>query len=153
MNLTPWRSRSSSSSMAPSITGLQSEINRMFDDFFNVPTWGRMAESSYPAIDVKETDNSIVVTAELPGIESKDVMINVRDNVLTIKGEKRAEKREEKDNYHYVERSYGSFARQIALPSEVDSDKAEAKMDKGVLSLTLPKRHDGGGKTISVKAS
>jgi HSP20 family protein len=91
----------------------------------------------------------LTVTAELPGVEKEDVQIMVHDNVLTLKGEKRSEKREDKDNWHSVERSYGSFARRVLLPSDVDGDRAEATMDKGVLTLKLPK-NKGTEKSIPV---
>lgn len=147
MSLMPWRRNT-----VPShVSSLQQEINRMFDDFF-VPGSRFASEIAVtPAIDIKEDEKSVTVTAELPGVEGKDVHIAVHDNVLTIKGEKHSEKKDDKDNYHYVERSYGSFARRVMLPSEVDSDHAEASMDKGVLTLKLPKIKSAGAKSIPVK--
>lgn len=146
MSLMPWRR-----STPTHVSSLQQEINRMFDDFF-VPGSRLASELAVtPAIDVKEDEKSVIVTAELPGVESKDVHVSVHDNVLTIKGEKRSEKKEDKDSYHYVERSYGSFARRVMLPSEVDSEHAKASMDKGVLTLELPKTKSAGAKTITIK--
>jgi HSP20 family protein len=142
MSLMPWRRTPTS------LTTLQQEMNRMFDNFFT-PGTGFSELPVVPAIDVKENDKSVTVTAELPGVEKKDVQIDVHDNILTIKGEKRSEKKEDKDNWHFVERSYGSFARRVLLPSEVDGDHAEATMDKGVLTLKLPKTQSSK-KTIAV---
>ncbi|MEJ2071800.1 MAG: Hsp20/alpha crystallin family protein [Syntrophobacterales bacterium] len=89
-----------------------------------------------PAVDIKETDTEIVVKAEVPGIDAKEINISVTGEVLTIKGEKKSEKEEKEENYHLVERSYGSFSRSLVLPAAVDLDKIEAKYDKGVLTVT-----------------
>ncbi|PRQ07587.1 Hsp20/alpha crystallin family protein [Enhygromyxa salina] len=147
MNLMPWRQQS----VPSTVTSLQQEINRMFEDFFS-PGQPRFGESSVmPALDIKEDDKYLTVTAELPGVDRKDVQISVHDNVLTLKGEKRSETREEKDNYHFVERKYGSFSRSVMLPGEVDSDHAEATMNNGVLTLRLPTNRGAGAKSISIK--
>jgi HSP20 family protein len=121
-------------------TSLQREIARVFDDFTRgFPTFG--SQDLTPSMDVIETDKEIEVTAELPGLEEKDVEINLSDNVLTIRGEKRAEK-EEKDkdkNYRVVERSYGSFYRSLELPAGIDPDQIKATISKGVLKVSVPK--------------
>jgi HSP20 family protein len=142
----PWRR-----STPAHVSSLQHEINRMFDDFFVPGTRFGSELAVTPALDIKEDEKSVIVTAELPGVESKDVHVSVHDNVLTIKGEKRSEKQEDKHNYHYVERSYGSFARRVMLPADVDSEHAKASMDKGVLTLELPKSKSPGAKTITIK--
>jgi HSP20 family protein len=143
MNLMPWRRNAPSN-----FTTFQQEMNRMFEDFF--APGARFSEFPVvPVIDIKEDEESLTVTAELPGVEKEDVQIMVHDNVLTLKGEKRSEKREDRDNWHSVERSYGSFARRVSLPSDVDGDRAEATMDKGVLTLKLPKTK-GTEKSIPV---
>lgn len=151
MSLTPWRKRNP----AP-ISSLQSEMNRMFEDFFTqpfaFPTPSQSMQDVIPALDVKENDKHITVTAELPGVDGKDVEISVHDDILEIKGHKSEENKREEDDVHIVERSYGSFSRRIRLPAEVDSDHAEASMDKGVLTLQLPKTGPKAGKkTIAVK--
>jgi HSP20 family protein len=147
MQLMPWRRQT------PYITPLstlQQEMNRMFEEAFGPSS--RFSEYSVsPALDIKEDENTVTVTAELPGVDKKDVQIEVRDNVLTIKGEKRSEQREEKDNWHCVERSYGSFARRVVLPSQVDDNQAEATMENGVLTLKMAKAQANTGKTIEVK--
>jgi HSP20 family protein len=107
-----------------------------------------------PRVDMKETEGAVEIHAELPGVAEKDVEVQLADGILTIKGEKRQE-REEKEKGHYLmERSYGSFLRQIPIPVEVEEDKVEARFDKGVLSITLPKRPSAEtkAKKIEIKA-
>ena len=106
-----------------------------------------------PHVDVRETDKEIVVEAELPGIDEKDISLAIQDGVLTIRGEKRFEHDEEKENYRMMERRYGSFQRSLRLPESVDDDKVEASFDNGVLKVSLPKRPEAIGKqrTIPIK--
>ena len=92
-----------------------------------------------PNVDVAETDKEIKVTAKLPGLDEKDIEVDIRDNALTIKGEKRAEKEEKDKTFYPSERSYGMFQRVIGLPAEVQEDKVEAEFSKGVLTIRLPK--------------
>jgi HSP20 family protein len=146
MNLMPWRQQGASSN----VSSLQQEINRMFDDFFTPGQ--RFGQGTIaPPLDIKEDDKYLTITAELPGVERKDVQISVHDNVLTLKGEKRTSKAEERENYHLVESSYGTFSRSVLLPSEVDSDHAEASMNNGVLTLRLPTNRGAGAKSIPIK--
>ena len=100
-----------------------------------------------------ESDREIQITAELPGLEEKDVQVNVADNVLTIKGEKSAQKEEKDKNYRLVERSYGSFSRSIELPTGVDSGAIKASISKGVLTVVIPKPAPTQVKKIDVKAA
>jgi HSP20 family protein len=146
MNLMPWRRQTPFTNL----TTLQQEMNRMFEDAF-APMARQSEQAVMPAIDIREDENSLIVTAELPGVDKKDVQIEVRDNILTIKGEKRCEKREEKDNWHTVERSYGAFTRRVMLPYEVDDAQANATMDQGVLTLKLPKSQGSSSKNIPVQ--
>ena len=95
----------------------------------------------------------IVVKAEVPGIDAKDINISVTGDVLTIKGEKKSEREEKEENYHLVERSYGSFSRSLVLPAAVDLDKIEAKYDKGVLTVTCPKKEEVKPKAIEIKTA
>jgi HSP20 family protein len=135
-------------------------MNRMFEDFFNQP-FGlplqrvrTQATVVVPALDVKEDENSVVVTAELPGIDRNDVEISVQDDMLEIRGQKSEEQKREEENYCMVERSYGSFSRRIVLPAEVDSEHAEATMQNGVLTLRMPKASPKAGKkTITIQES
>ena len=134
---------------------LQREIDRLFDDFSRgFPSFGRFGSSELmPSMDVTETDKEIEISAELPGLEEKDVQINVADNVLTIKGEKKAEKEEKNKQYHRVERSYGSFMRTLELPAGVDPDSIKANIAKGVLKVTVPKPAAAQVKKIDVKSA
>jgi HSP20 family protein len=142
----------------------QREINRLFEDFsrdfFRTPTpfgGGSEGFASVPRVDVSESENEYEVTAELPGIDEKDVEVTLADNVLTIRGEKKVE-REEKDkdkNYYMSERSFGSFRRAVPLPTEVDEGGVEANFKNGVLTVRLPKSPQAQAKTrrIEVKGA
>ena len=118
------------------------EVQRTFEDFSRrSPLAGLGSDILAPRIDIAESKDAIDLTAELPGVDEKDVDVTLADGVLTIRGEKKAE-RDEKDkdkNWHVVERSYGSFSRVISLPFDPDSAKVEAKFEKGVLHIHLPK--------------
>lgn len=123
------------------------EIDRLFDNFLvGMPALSNLRQTFpaeqilTPALDVKETEKELVVKADLPGIDEKDVNLTINDGVLTLRGEKKSEKKDERENYHLVERSYGSFQRSIRLPESIDEDKVAANFDKGVLTVTLPKR-------------
>ena len=137
---------------------LQREIDRLFEDFTSgFPTMPRFASgnggSLMPSTDVTETDKEIEITAELPGLEEKDVQVNFADGVLTIRGEKKAEKEEKDKNYRLVERSYGSFERSIALPEGVKPEDVKATIAKGVLTVTVPKPAPAQAKKIEVKSA
>jgi HSP20 family protein len=134
---------------------LQREIDRLFDDFTRgFPTFSNGgAADLLPDMDVTETDKEIEITAELPGLEEKDVQINVADNILTIRGEKKAEKEEKDKNYRLVERSYGSFVRSLELPQGINADAIKANIAKGVLKVTVPKPAPAQVKKIDVKAA
>jgi HSP20 family protein len=135
---------------------LQREIDRLFDDFTRgFPTFSTAARGQelLPAMDVMETDSEIELTAELPGLEEKDVQINLTDNVLTIRGEKKSERDEKNKDYRVVERSYGSFYRTLELPPGVDHDKIKASIDKGVLKVVIPKPAPAKVKNIAVKSA
>ena len=118
------------------------EVQKTFEDFSRrSPLAGLGSDMLAPRIDIAESKDAIDLTAELPGVDEKDVDVTLADGVLTIRGEKKAE-RDEKDkdkNWHVVERSYGSFSRTISLPFDPDSAKVEGKFDKGVLHVHLPK--------------
>jgi HSP20 family protein len=118
------------------------EMNRLYDSFFRgfelEPFESRIGAFS-PHIDVTESDKDINITAELPGMDDKDIDVSISKDALTIRGEKKEEKEEKKKNYYHMERSYGSFSRTIPLPSEIDTDKVKAQFKKGVLTVTLPK--------------
>lgn len=127
------------------------EMDRLFDSFmrhgwmrpwrFEWPSFPDMAalESKMPKVDVVDRENEIVVRAEVPGVEKKDLDVSVGDNTVTIKGSTRHEEKEEKGDYYRHEISSGSFSRTVALPAEVDGSRAKANFQDGMLELTLPK--------------
>lgn len=147
-DLIPW-GRSNNRGPAPyrdedrsPFLSLHREMNRMFDDFFRdfdmrLPMMGAGFNGGWPHVDLAETDKEVTITAELPGIEEKDVELVLQDGVLTLRGEKRSET-EDKDR-QFSERYYGSFERRLPLDAEVQADKAEARFKDGVLTVTLPK--------------
>ena len=133
--------------------GLQQEMNSIFNRFsdnflapFREDSW-----STFPKVNVKEYKRTIEVTAELPGIDKKDIEISVSDNVLTLRGEKRQENETKENNYYRMERSYGSFNRNVTLPSEVIADKTDAKFKNGVLTITVPKKPDSEQKSKKIE--
>lgn len=142
-------------SVASPFMSLQREIDRLFEDFSRgFPTIaGNGATALMPSMDVTETDKEIEITAELPGLEEKDVQINVADNILTIRGEKKAEKEQKDKNYRLVERSYGSFERTLELPEGVNADAIKANISKGLLKVTVPKPAPTQAKKIEVKSA
>jgi HSP20 family protein len=118
------------------------DFDRFFDDFdrgFGLAPTTRETRGWAPAVDIYEDEKEIVVSADLPEMEEKDLDVRVEDNHLIIKGERKFENEEKKENYHRVERRYGSFQRTFALPDTVDADNVEANYDKGVLKVHLPK--------------
>ena len=146
---------------------LQREIDRLFDDFARLTTLGapgqqgsqdqqgsqNLVQNLVPRLDVTEADKEIVITAEMPGLERKDVEISIDDDILTIRGEKKVEAQEgDKDkNYQVAERAYGVFLRMIQLPPGIDPSKIQAVMSKGVLKITLPKPARNETRKIEVK--
>lgn len=122
---------------------LQKEMNRLFDDFFRGIDVSSFEEESFrkfsPSVDIRENEKEVSIQVELPGLDEKDVEVLLTDNTLTIKGEKKEEKEDKGKNYYHVERTFGSFQRVIPLPTDLDSQKTEAKFKKGVLRITLPK--------------
>jgi HSP20 family protein len=104
-----------------------------------------------PAVDVSETKDSLIVKAEIPGMESKDIDISLSGDLLTIKGEKKQKTEEKKENYHRIETHYGAFSRTIRVPVPVNSEKIKASYDNGVLKITLPKKEEVKAKQIEIK--
>ncbi|MBR1133537.1 Hsp20/alpha crystallin family protein [Bradyrhizobium iriomotense] len=147
---------------------LRKEVDRLFEDFGGDDFWRRPFRSlagfernlaqklaSTPAVDVAESDKAYEITAELPGMDEKDIEVNVANGGLTIKGEKRVEKEEKQKDYYVSERRYGSFERYFRLPEDVEADKIEASFKNGVLKVTLPKTAEAQkpAKKIVVKAA
>jgi HSP20 family protein len=133
---------------------LHREIDRLFEDFTRgLDVTGQTQANLVPSIDVAETDKEIVITAEMPGLERKDVEISLENDMLTIRGEKKVEREKEDKNksYHLIERNYGVFYRVLQLPPGVDPSKVQATMANGVLKVTLPKPARSETKKIEVK--
>jgi len=131
---------------------MRREMDRFWDSFFEGGV--RRTEGAgewFPSLDVAETKNDVVVKAEVPGMDPKDIDISLSDGVLTIKGEKKQEREEKEGDYHLTERSFGAFTRAIQLPTEVQSDKIEASYKNGVLKVTLPKSEEAKKKEIKIK--
>ena len=129
-------------------------FDRMLDNFFRggVQDDGSLAVSYWtPAVDIAELDNEFVVKVELPGINKDDVKITLESNILTIRGEKKEETNVKEENYHRVERTYGSFQRSFKLPTTVKGDNIDATYKDGILTVTLPKAEEAKPKQIEVK--
>lgn len=125
------------------LTRLQNDMNRVFDRFFDDFRLSEFSDrdlSAFPKIDIRETKKEVLVIAELPGLEVKDLDIRLTDNVLTLSGEKRQENEGDEENYYHMECTYGSFNRSISLPSEVESDTVKAEFKNGILKISMKKR-------------
>lgn len=129
------------------------EMRRMMEDFWMAPfeEMGRWSQTFTPRVDVKEEDNHVIVSAELPGIDQKDIDVTVTRDSVRIAGEKKHEEEKEERGYYRHETSYGSFERVVDLPSEVDENKADAEFSKGVLTIRLPKSEQARSKQKKVE--
>lgn len=135
------------------------ELDRLIDNLFDRDgifpmRWDRRqsgGERPTPRVDVIDRDTEVVLRAELPGLEREDLDVSVTQSTVTIKGETHKESREEKGDYYRSEIAHGTFSRTVALPSEIDADKVEARFHNGILELTLPKRHEDHRRKVEVK--
>jgi len=136
------------------LMSLRQAMDKLFEDSFVRPSRALYAlgEVAVPALDIYQTPNEVVVKATLPGVKPEDVSIDITGETLTIRGESKAEQEIKKEDYLYQERRYGSFSRSVALPSGLKPDKAEATIEDGVLTLTIPKTEEVKPKAIKVKA-
>lgn len=128
-------------------SAMRADMDRVFDTFlgrsfarFPTPAKFENSDAVMPSIDVRESETEVVVEAELPGMDEKNVSVTLNNGILTLKGEKKSEREEKKDDYHLMERSYGSFQRSFQVADAIDADKVKASFDKGVLKVTMPKR-------------
>ena len=162
-SLIPWRDKAqvpaNREEAADPFASFRREVDRVFDDFFNgfgrgLPAWSG-ASGVTPTLDIADSDKEIVVTAELPGLDEKDFEVTLAGDVLTIKGEKKAESERRNGDAYYVERRFGQFSRSVRLPFEVGDEAVEAKYDKGVLTIRVPKPADAqrSVRRIEVKAA
>ena len=137
---------------------LQDRMNRIFDEAFRANR-GAGTEEDYalaawtPAVDIYEQEGNIVLKAELPGVDPKDVDVRVENNVLTLRGERKVDSDVKKEGSHRVERSYGTFGRSFTLPTVVDTEKIKAEYKDGVLRVTLPKREEAKAKQIAISVT
>ena len=139
------------------LLSLQERMNRQFDDSFrgargSDEDWA-LGGSWAPAVDIYEQDGNIVLKAELPGIDPKDVDVRVENNTLTLRGERKHDQEVKRENYHRVERTYGAFTRSFTLPNVVDTNNIKAEYRDGVLRMTLPKREEAKPKQISISVT
>jgi HSP20 family protein len=131
---------------------LREKMNRLFEDV--VTSRGEekdLIQSTWsPAVDIFETESELVLSAEVPGIEENDIEIKIEDNTLTVKGERKFEKETKEENYHRIERAYGSFSRSFSLPHYVDQEKIHAEHEHGVLKIHMPKRPETKAKKVKI---
>ena len=133
---------------------LQDEVNRLFEDNFTRERSGHADLATWaPAVDIYETENELVVKAELPDLQDKDIDIRITNNTLTIRGERKFEKDVKEENYLRIERAYGAFMRSFSLPNSVSSDNIRADYRNGVLTLHMAKREESKPKQIKVSVS
>jgi HSP20 family protein len=140
-----------------SLRRLQREMDELFDMFSggSLQKQGEKTGFFAPMLDISEDDKGYHIEAEMPGVDEKNIDVNIADNVLTIKAEKRGQEKKEGKNYHRIERSFGTFQRSVTLPPEIDEEKVRAQFKNGVLTIEVPKSEQKKEKTrrIEVKSS
>ena len=131
---------------------MQDQMNRLLDMAWNREIGEDLREGIWqPPVDIYEDEESVVIKAEVPDIDQKDIEVRIEDNTLTLRGERKQNREVKKENYHRVERYYGQFQRSFTLPHSIDQEKVKAVCDKGVLTITLPKRAETKPKQINVE--
>jgi len=135
------------------VLSMQRNINKMFESLFHGSSVDAEIAASVwnPAVDVEEREQEFVVRVELPGVAKDDVHITTRENILTLRGEKKQQKETKESNYHRMERSYGSFQRSFTLPGSVKNDRIEASFKDGILEVVVPKAEEAKARAIEVK--
>jgi HSP20 family protein len=128
------------------LRSLEGEFDRIVGQTFARNAW-------VPALDVRETEGTFLVTVDLPGMEPEQVEVTFEDGLLTIRGQREFSSEEKEEQYHRIERSYGSFARSVRLPRTADTERIQASFDKGVLTVEVPKRDEAKPRTIEVVAT
>ena len=150
MNLVPWKKKETTEHP---LANLRDEMNRLFDSFWRgefLPEKFPFART-FPSVEVTETDTEVVVRAEVPGLEAKDIDLSISGDALLIQGEKKEEKEEKHKEYYHRETHYGSFSRSVALPSAVDVEKVQAECKKGVLKVTFGKVPGQKARKIAIR--
>ena len=131
---------------------MQDQMNRMLDMAWNREFGEELKEGVWqPPVDIYEDDQSVIIKAEIPDVDQKDIDIRIENNTLTLRGERKHASEVKKENYYRVERYFGHFQRSFSLPSSIDQEKVQASCDKGILTITLPKRAEKKPKQISVE--
>jgi HSP20 family protein len=134
---------------------LRDKMNRLFEETFSLRGEEKdlISGTWTPAVDIYETENSVVLTAELPGMDEKDIQLKIENNNLVLKGERKFEKETKEENYHRIERAYGSFYRSFTIPTAVDQERITAEYNNGVLKVTMPKKEEVKPKEIKITRS
>ena len=132
------------------LSAFQDQFNRLFSDTFRNPAEESALTTWAPAVDIYETPNELVVKADLPDVNEKDIDVRVENNLLTIRGERKSEKSVSEENFLRVERTYGSFSRSFSLPNTVNAEGIGAQYKNGVLTVTLPKREESKPRQVKV---
>jgi len=135
------------------LSTLQEQVNRLFDSKFSRSGDTSTLTAWVPSVDVYETENELVIKADLPEIEEKDLDVRVENNMLTVRGERKFEQKVKEENYLRMERSYGAFSRSFSLPNTVDAQAVKAEYKDGVLSVTLPKRAESKPKQVKINVT
>lgn len=131
---------------------IQEQMNRLIDLAWNRESGEDIREGAWqPPVDIYEDENSVIIKAELPDVDQKDIEVNIEDNTLVLRGERKQDQSIKKENYHRIERYYGSFQRSFALPLSIDREKVKASCEKGILTIILPKREETKPKQINVE--
>jgi len=131
---------------------IQEQMNRLIDLAWNRESGEDIREGAWqPPVDIYEDENSVIIKAELPDVDLKDIQVKIEDNTLMLRGERRQDQTVKKENYHRIERFYGSFQRSFALPLTIDRENVRATCEKGVLTIVLPKREESRPKQINVE--
>ena len=134
------------------LRSMQEQMNRLLDMAWSRETGEELKEGIWqPAVDIYEDEDMVVIKAELPGVEQKDIEVKIEDNTLVLRGERKHDMSIKKENYHRVERYYGSFQRTFSLPHTIDQEKVKATCDNGVLTVNLPKKEETKPKQITVE--
>lgn len=134
------------------LSSFRREMDRLWDRFLEyTPFRDKLSEEWSPSVDISETENELVVKAELPGLEANDITVDLSGDILTIKGEKKKESEEKSEHHHYKERYFGSFQRSFKIPVSVRTEDVEATFDKGVLEVVFPKTEESKKKEIKIK--
>jgi HSP20 family protein len=160
MSLIPWKNKSADGGSMERVTDplrrFRNEMDRVFDRFLESP-WGLPSDPFgeggwLPSLDMSETDKHVIIRAEMPGVDPKDINLTISGNVLTLSGEKKEVSQRKSESWHHTERSFGSFRRSMQLPTYVDAEKVSAEHAHGVLTIQLEKLQSATPKRIEVKS-